>query len=44
MGIAKANQIWRQKLQENSSIWGSLFLWFCSVIILLMMMVSFARG
>jgi hypothetical protein len=33
-----------RKFQENSSSWGSLFLWFCGVTILMIMMLFFAHS
>lgn len=44
MRLITTDKTWRQKLQENSSIWGSLLLWFCGATILLAMMLFFARG
>jgi hypothetical protein len=35
---------WMQKIQQDSSIWGSLLLWLCGVGILVSMMVLFAHS
>lgn len=44
MSIPTTFKIWGQKFQQNSSVWGPLLLWFCGVLILVVIMVSFARS
>lgn len=44
MSITTVYQTWKQKFQENSSVWGSLLLWLFGVIALLVIMESFAYG
>ena len=44
MSITTTYQTWKQKFQENSSMWGSLLLWFFGVTVLLVIMASFAYG